>query len=424
MATTADGTQSALPAVPLASLDPDAALDDLDPLRDLIGTARVVGIGESAHYVREYGLLRRRLVRFLVERMGFTLVAVESGFSEGLVVDRWIHGGDGTLAEIADRGLTYRFGRSAEMRGLLEWMRQVNSAGGAVTYAGLDLPGGLASLLPALDNLDRYLAGVDADGGELVARARQHAEKFAGPHTLPAFAAYRAMDAANRNDLTLLLTELATRFDTLRPFYVRTAGTAGYETARHELRMAGMLDQMLRAQHESAEGSAAHAGLNVRDAAMAETALRLLGRGSGRVVVLAGNTHLQRIPMRLSAQLELPVTGTYLADELRDDYLAIAVTCAGGRTPSRRAAPSLPSGVEVVDVDLAEPVADSVEAMLHTRDRGLHLTDLRPLRSAGGATSTPQRIRVLDSYSEVPVAQGFDLVAGVPSISPLPPDER
>jgi erythromycin esterase len=410
--------------MPLASLDPDAALDDLEPLRDLIGAARVVGIGESAHYVREYGLLRHRLVRFLVERMGFTLVAVESGFSEGLVVDRWIHGGDGTLAEIADRGLTYRFGRSAEMRGFLEWMRQVNSTGGAVTYAGLDLPGGLASLLPALDNLDRYLAGVDADGGELVARARGHAEKFAGPHTLPAFVAYRAMDAANRNDLTLLLTELAARFDTLRPFYVRRACTAGYETARHELRMAGMLDQMLRAQHEAAEGSAAHAGLNVRDAAMAETALRLLGHGSGRMVVLAGNTHLQRVPMRISSELELPVTGTYLADELRDGYLAIAVTCGGGRTPSRRPAPSAPSGIELVDVDLAEPVADSVEAMLHTRDRGLHLTNLRPLRSAGGATSTPQRIRCLDSYTEVPVAHGFDLVAGVPSISPLPPDER
>jgi len=47
---------------------------------------------------------------------------------------------------------------------------------------------------------------------------------------------------------------------------------------------------------------------------MAETALWLLGQGSGRVVVLAGNTHLQRVPMRLSSQLELPVTGTYLAD--------------------------------------------------------------------------------------------------------------
>jgi hypothetical protein len=34
-------------------------------------------------------------------------------------------------------------------------------------------------------------------------------------------------------ELTLLLTELATRFDTLRPFYIHeAAGTAGYQAAR------------------------------------------------------------------------------------------------------------------------------------------------------------------------------------------------
>jgi erythromycin esterase len=33
----------------------------------------VVGIGESAHYVREFYLLRHRLLRFLVQRCGFTV---------------------------------------------------------------------------------------------------------------------------------------------------------------------------------------------------------------------------------------------------------------------------------------------------------------------------------------------------------------
>lgn len=60
---------------PLVLLDPEAPLDDLEPLRELIGPARVVGIGETAHFVREYGLLRHRLVRFLVERTGFDVVA-------------------------------------------------------------------------------------------------------------------------------------------------------------------------------------------------------------------------------------------------------------------------------------------------------------------------------------------------------------
>jgi erythromycin esterase len=33
----------------------------------------VVGIGESAHYVREFYLLRHRLLRFLVQWCGFTV---------------------------------------------------------------------------------------------------------------------------------------------------------------------------------------------------------------------------------------------------------------------------------------------------------------------------------------------------------------
>lgn len=56
--------------------------DDLDALRDVIGSARVVGIGETAHHVREYQQLRNRLVRFLVEHMGFGVVAVESAASK------------------------------------------------------------------------------------------------------------------------------------------------------------------------------------------------------------------------------------------------------------------------------------------------------------------------------------------------------
>ena len=177
---------------------------------------------------------------------------------------------------------------------------------------------------------------------------------------------------------------------------------------------------MLRAQSASADGSMAHAVVNVRDAAMADTVLR--SARADRVVLVAGNPHLQRIPVPLGGgNLELPVAGMYLADELGDDYVAVAMTCAGGRVPTRRAAPETPRGAEIVDVDLAEPVAGSVEAVLPFAEHGTHVADLRPLRST---EDTPQRIRSLDSYAEVPVAFAFDLVAAVPTITPLPPDER
>lgn len=67
----------------LRTLDDKASLDDLEPLRDIIGEARVVAIGEGAHFVSEFASARIRLLRFLVERCGFTMLVASNEFSRG-----------------------------------------------------------------------------------------------------------------------------------------------------------------------------------------------------------------------------------------------------------------------------------------------------------------------------------------------------
>ncbi|TWG12733.1 erythromycin esterase family protein [Actinoplanes teichomyceticus] len=478
---------TALATLTISTLDPTAGLDDLEPLRDLVGDARVVGIGESAHDVREYQQLRFRLTRFLVERMGFTTLALESGFAEGLLVDRWVRdapGAAGTVDEIAGRGLTYGFGRSPETRRLLSWLRRQHREGRRVRFAGLDLPADLGSLLPALEIVAGHLE-VDPAAREIIDQIRTYAEAWARPHTLAAARAYAETPAADRDALTVLLAELSTRVDALRPIHARQAAAPGHAdtavrhderhadtavrhdkahtdtavrhdkahtdavvrhdkahtdtavrhderhadtpvrhdeargdgvawheaaaTARHALRLAVLLDQMLRAQLAAAQGSTAHAVVNVRDAAMAETAAHLLRDGQ-RMVISAANNHLQRIPIDLGDS-SVAVLGGHLATGLGDGYLSIAVTCGGGRTPTRRPAPGTERGVQVLTVDLAAPAPGSVEALLGGDRPGI--TDLRPLRGVPGG---PRRYRNLDGYLDVPVADAFDLVAVVPRL--------
>jgi erythromycin esterase len=353
---------------------------NLDALPDLAAGARVVAIGETAHHVPAYLRLRRQMVEILVQKAGFTVLAQESGFSEGLAVDAWLAGAPGPFP--AD-GLTYGFGAPAETRELFAWLRST----GGIRYSGIDLPGGLASMLPALDHVAEVAPDLP------LAEIRRLAEAYAGPHTIPAFAAYRAMPAAGRDRLTLLLSEAAARFDALRPFYDSVA----YPAARQSLWLAVLLDQALRAQ------LAGDLAVNVRDAAMASTMAWLLARDDARIVLVAANSHIQRVPV-VAGPYRFPVLGQHLAATLGDAYVAIGMTALTGRTVTRRAAPDQPAGFETAVVDLPPAPPDSAEAVLGP---GLH-----PL-----SRSTPagERIRSLESFTDLPVAEAFNALACLPN---------
>jgi erythromycin esterase-like protein len=72
-----------VPAHPLASLSPaDTTLAELEFLRSEIGGARVVFLGEPTHGEGNVVAAKARLVAFLQQRMGFTTLAMESGFFE------------------------------------------------------------------------------------------------------------------------------------------------------------------------------------------------------------------------------------------------------------------------------------------------------------------------------------------------------
>ena len=101
---------SAEAVIPLRTVDPVGPLDDLAWLDQAIGDSRVVAIGESAHYNREFFQLRHRLLRYLVERHGYTAYAVESGFVEGWLVDTWVRGGQDQLGQVLANGMTSLMG--------------------------------------------------------------------------------------------------------------------------------------------------------------------------------------------------------------------------------------------------------------------------------------------------------------------------
>ena len=53
------------------------ATASLDPLKEMLGNARIVGLGESLHSASEPMAFRNQLLRFLVDELDFSALVIE-----------------------------------------------------------------------------------------------------------------------------------------------------------------------------------------------------------------------------------------------------------------------------------------------------------------------------------------------------------
>ncbi|MEG8178545.1 erythromycin esterase family protein [Nocardia terpenica] len=416
--TMTDAARLGTDAVHPIALDPEAPLTDLEWLDDAIGDARVVAIGESAHYNHEHYRLRQRMLRYLVERHGFSAYVLESGFTEAWTVDEWIHGGHQPLGTVLATGTTSLMGLWTEARAHLSWMRRHNeTAATPVDFRGLDLSGSNVSLLPSLDYVIAYLAKADPDF-RVDPAVRDTAAEFAAPSAFsyPAMLpAYTGLDPARRDALTAGLAALAVRFSALRLDYARRTSAEDYRRALHALQLTITLDAFARTLIRGDQREL----LSMRDAAQADTVDWILRR-EGRILVAAHNGHIHRQTTVYAPGME-PATplGLHLADRLGDDYLVIGATSGSGRT--------LNSGSDfytgTLFTDLEPPRPGSLDALMHASHDEPFLTDLRTLSAADTAAvraATEQRLG--PNYYPVRPLDAFDLVVHLPRVTEATPD--
>jgi len=129
---------------------------DIEFLRDLVGDARIVALGENTHGTRDFFEMKARILRFLVEEMGFNTFAIEATWPEARLVDDYVRTGEGDSARLL-AGLYFWTWNTESVLEMIEWMRDHNEAGGDVGFHGVDMqyPG------LALQNVLDYLGEVD-----------------------------------------------------------------------------------------------------------------------------------------------------------------------------------------------------------------------------------------------------------------------
>jgi len=349
-------------AIPITTTEPGKGFDDLQPLKQIVGEARVVGLGESIHRAHEFHRVRHRLLEFLVAEMGFTAFAMETGFAEAVKINDYVLGRIEEPERWQHDWFTWGFGYEEELLALVRWMRRYNQDPRhprKLRFYGIDVAVGYSSPFAALEGALLYLDRVDP--GYATFARRQGilplVEKFLGSGGSDkargvSLNKYKKLPAGERDAYTAAVADLVSRFETKRIEYIEQSSEDEYEWALRYAVAATQLDAAYRAA--AAQGEVAQeprSGLHravdaVRDRAMADNLLWALQRedSGGRIVLWAHNSHL----MKAMDPEQGPRLGLFLDSMLGRDYVNIGFTFYQGA----------PSGWASYQTGISEPASD------------------------------------------------------------------
>ena len=142
-------------------------------MASLGASVKLLGLGEALHGGEDILILRNRLFQRLVEKHGYSAIAIESSFPRARAVNEYVDGrGPASYDALREAGFSHGFGRLEANRELVEWMREYNADGAhsvKLQFYGFDSPTEMMfsdSPAQVLHFVLDYLASIDSAGGE------------------------------------------------------------------------------------------------------------------------------------------------------------------------------------------------------------------------------------------------------------------
>jgi erythromycin esterase-like protein len=267
-----------------AELLPDPEDRSFGAAFDRFANARVVLLGEATHGTSEFYRARAAITRRLVERHGFTMVAVEADWPDAAHIDDYIrhHARRPRRGETFVRFPTWMW-RNQEVLAFADWLRGHNEslpAARQTSFHGLDV----YSLSESMHTVVSYLEKVDPEA----AVAAPHRYGCLTPwQDEPAHYGRAVMYGGRASCEQAVVRELRALLEN-RLRYVEQDGESWFD-ALQNARIVRAAERYYCAMFEGANES-----WNLRDRHMFETLQALMAhRGEGtKAVVWAHNSHI------------------------------------------------------------------------------------------------------------------------------------
>ena len=363
-------------AVTVRSIDAaDEDFEDLEPLIDAIGSARVVQLGEPSHGAGTSFAAKVRLIKFLHRRMGFDVVVWESGFYDLELTQAGMRAGEDAVAA-ARRGIFTLWSNAEEVRPLFEYAKASQTTTSPLDMAGFDMQ------VTADGSMERFatdLRSFVAALGESALRAR--ASELANQAIEARGRVFSAMQAEDLESLRDAAAGLLSLIRNKRTAFEEVHGSRTSSFMEHAIENM-RIDAVNRYDaHLSAAPNVERE--NRRDALNASNLHWLIQDGypGRKIIVWAHNVHVMNAyyssdwhTVHLEPQpTDMKPSGVFLAEWLKDGVYTIGMTTYQGQ-----------DGLAIADV--ASPIdpadAGSLESRLHRLGKPYVFLDVRSVRGS------------------------------------------
>lgn len=404
---------------------------DYSSLLERIGDSRIVLIGEASHGSHEFYRERSRITRELIDRKGFTAVAVEADWPDAYRVNRYVRGqGRDCSPEESLRDFR-RFPawmwRNNDVLDFVEWLHARNSAQHfeetKVGFYGLDL----YSLRASMEAVVTYLETVDPQAASAARHRYSCFDMFESEGQRYGHAVMLNVAAPCEDEVVAQLADLRSRQADL----ISRDGWIAEDEYFFAERNAHLVLNAERYYRTMYRGHAS--SWNIRDIHMVETLAALeshLGRMSDevRIVVWAHNSHVGDARATEMARRGEMNVGQLTRERWPGETFSIGFTTYQGRVTAasewgapaerKRVRPALRGSYEDGFHSMQEPLM-----LIPTREPGNDSLSGSRLERAIGVIYRPESERT-SHWFHADLRSQFDAVIHIDSTSALQPLER
>ena len=370
------------------------SMEDLEPILELVGDARLVLIGEATHGTHDFYHQRAQLTQRLIVEKGFCAVAAEADWPDAYRVNRYVRG-IGKDAEAIDALDDFKrfpawMWRNADVLEFVAWLRDHNDRADGPTkkvgFYGLDLYSLHASITSVLEYLDK----VDREAARRARYRYACFEQFGEDPQAYGYATSFGMRPDCEREAVMQLVELRGR----RQELMAQGGLAEEDEAFEAEQNANVVKNAEEYYRSMFEGRIS--SWNLRDRHMSDTLdallthfARRLGRRA-RIVVWAHNSHVGD-----ARATEMGEAGEINIGQLARERHSGEARLIGFSTYTGTVTAASQWGGPVERKQVRPALTASYEGLFHRTGAAKFLLTLRDLAEAAGALREPRLQRAI-----------------------------